>query len=320
MFCNGIVRLNQKGYVFLFLVFLIMVYYHFTNGFKRDDNSRINLSSLLQTAILAAEVGGQFVVQVRNNPEVHYKGKTKEGLDDSVTNADFLSHCAMVKILTGKFPTVKFISEEKNIPCDIKQKIPNHDIPINLSNKFANSNDVTIWIDPLDATHEYTEKLFKYVTTMVCIAVKGEPIIGIIHNPFENTTSWAMVGGGTSDDLKNPKPVMEDGKVKFIISRSHRGTVEQALEKNFKNYEVVIAAGAGYKVLKVAKGEVDAYIHITAIKKWDICAGNAILRALGGQMTTKDGQLLTYLDDTDVVNKDGLIATLKYHDFFTNKL
>ena len=43
------------------------------------------------------------------------------------------------------------------------------------------------------------------------------------------------------------------------------------------------AAGAGYKLLCVAKGWVDVYATTKgSTYKWDSCAGHAILSALGG--------------------------------------
>lgn len=89
--------------------------------------------------------------------------------------------------------------------------------------------------------------------------------------------------------------------MKIIVSRSHQGEIEKTLKANFKEkIQLVVAAGAGkfcndrlsvfsitylfigYKVLEVAYGNVDSYMHATEIKKWDICAGNAIINAKKG--------------------------------------
>ena len=43
---------------------------------------------------------------------------------------------------------------------------------------------------------------------------------------------------------------------------------------------VTNAGGAGYKAWEVVKGHQDAYVHVTLIKKWDICAPQAILASL----------------------------------------
>lgn len=42
---------------------------------------------------------------------------------------------------------------------------------------------------------------------MVCVAVKGQPIIGVIHKPFNKITSWAWHGKGMSEDLKQERKV-----------------------------------------------------------------------------------------------------------------
>lgn len=93
----------------------------------------------------------------------------------------------MVGQLSASFPGLNIISEETNNKMkDVKQ------VKYNLVNKaklidqlkniqvnrLVALSELTIWIDPLDATQEYTENLIKYVTTMVCVAYKGKPIIG----------------------------------------------------------------------------------------------------------------------------------------------
>lgn len=77
---------------------------------------------------------------------------------------------------------------------------------------------------------------------------------------------------------------------------------------------------SGYKSIEVALQNANAYIHMTDIKKWDLCAGNAIINSVGGQMTTLTNQPLDYSTNTNVVNSNGVLATLKDHEWFLSKL
>ena len=59
---------------------------------------------------------------------------------------------------------------------------------------------------------------------------------------------------------------------------------------------------------------------MSAIKKWDICAGAAILRALGGRMTSLfDSEEISFSADDSEVLKSGLLATMHNHNWYLNK-
>lgn len=303
--------MNKKGFFVIFSLFLIVFYYLFSNKSVNKEDGKVNLRQLLAVAIKAAECGGKEVVGNKDNLLIESKGKTKEGANDSVTNADLRSHCVMLSSFKHNFPNLKIISEESKAVCDDNHDYELETLDSNLTDDWVNAKEVTVWIDPLDATQEYTEKLYNYVTTMVCVAVNGEPVIGVIHKPFVPKTFWVWKGKSHSFDNA---AVKENGdKIKVIVSRSHSGKVNEVVKEKFPagKFEIIPAGGAGYKVLELVNGNADVYIHVTAIKKWDICAGNAILNALGGSMVTKDKKLITYGDPAQVLNDNGLIASLK---------
>jgi 3'-phosphoadenosine 5'-phosphosulfate (PAPS) 3'-phosphatase len=56
----------------------------------------------------------------------------------------------------------------------------------------------------------------------------------------------------------------------------------------------------------------DYYLHITPIKKWDVCAPDAVLRANHGMMTNLKNQTISYdHENTNMLITDGLLATYK---------
>ncbi|XP_026169036.1 inositol monophosphatase 3 [Mastacembelus armatus] len=320
------IRLSPLG-VAVFCLLAVGVIYHLYAGVISSrlaafrQKRKVDLRDLLAVSVEAAALGGKEVKKVRdeNGLKEKSKGKTKEGATELLTMGDLQSHRKMFNLIRNTFPEVTVNSEEhddmvdkdaawnREIPADILYKIPGgRDVP---------AESVTVWIDPLDATQEYTENLVKYVTTMVCVAVDGKPVIGVIHQPFTGFTAWAFVGVGSN---MHPRRSYSVSPPKVIVSRSHSGKVKSYIHDAFGNNTTIIeAGGAGYKVLSLLEmpasetspiDQADVYIHITAIKKWDICAGAALLNHLGGHMTTLKGEALDYSGMP--VNKEGLVVSV----------
>lgn len=76
----------------------------------------------------------------------------------------------------------------------------------------------------------------------------------------------------------------------------------------------------GYKVMQVVSGNASVYIHVTAIKKWDICAGDAVLSEWGGTMTSLTGEEVDYNAAAPVVNTNGLLVTRDRHKEYAEQL
>ncbi|XP_031143360.1 inositol monophosphatase 3 [Sander lucioperca] len=320
------IRLSPLG-VAVFCLLGVGVIYHLYAGVISSrlaafrTRGKVDLRELLAVSLEAAVLGGTEVKKVReeNGLKEKSKGKTKEGANELLTMGDLQSHRKMFNLISNAFPEVTVNSEEhdntvdkaaawsRDIPTDIRDKIE--------GGKYVPADSITVWIDPLDATQEYTENLVKYVTTMVCVAVDGKPVIGVIHQPFTGFTAWAFVGQGSN---MRPRPSYTVSPPKAIVSRSHSGTVKSYVQEAFGNSTTIIeAGGAGYKVLSLLEmpssetgsmDQADVYIHVTFIKKWDICAGAALLKALGGHMTTLKGEDIDYSGTP--VNKGGLVASV----------
>lgn len=204
------------------------------------------------------------------------KGKNQFGQDDLLTDGDLRSHRAMLKTLLETFPHLNVLSEEH----ESNKQSPAVDVPledVNLPESISHyvdetvrMRDILVWVDPLDATQEFSEGLTPFVTTMVCIAVKGRARIGVIHQPFLNRTVWAWVGQGSSkslrgavpsEDTESPPKIVDqtDGTVvRIVVSRSHAGKVESFAKENLNgDMRITAAGGAGYKALQVRIGLCD---------------------------------------------------------------
>lgn len=161
---GGSIRINKCA-VFVLIALVVLLIYIFAPSFNKSleklprTNDEVNLRKLVIGLILAASAGGKEVIKISSEPDfgTKSKGKTKEGLLDFVTQADILSHCSIAHGLWRIFPKLNLISEE-----DVQKKnCPQIENPFNLDPSVVPSNlpdmnvaveDITVWIDPLDAT------------------------------------------------------------------------------------------------------------------------------------------------------------------------
>lgn len=164
------------------------------------DGGTVDLREMLAVSVLAAVRGGDEVRRVRESNVLHEKskGKTREGAEDKMTSGDVLSNRKMFYLLKTAFPNVQINTEEHVDATDQEVILWDRKIPEDILKEIATPKEVpaesvTVWIDPLDATQEYTEDLRKYVTTMVCVAVNGKPVLGVIHKPFSEYTGKKYV-------------------------------------------------------------------------------------------------------------------------------
>lgn len=181
------------------------------------------------------------------------------------------------------------------------------------------------------------------MTVLVGIAVQGKPVAGVIHQPFYGTnlghpahqqgrTVWGMKGLGVRGISPLPSPT--NGGLRLAVSRSHySGTVERVTELMGAS-EKVIAGGCGNKMLMVLENVVDAYVYPSiGTKRWDTCAGDALIQAAGGMVTDVHGQPLIYEPVTPVpstvdqsrfitrcMNAQGVIAAMRGLDDVRAKL
>ncbi|CAB3408619.1 unnamed protein product [Caenorhabditis bovis] len=325
---NMQIRLHAKN-TFTFILVVGFLYLGYLIFFASGDGLPeidVDLKDVISYAVLAVEMGGIAVHKVHQEKSLNAaaKGLTDEGKEELLTRADLISNHLILDILQ-RFPRLSVVSEEKESTMSEREIEPYRsdnyavwqsvkEILNKIPSRRLELDEVRVFVDPLDATQEFTEDLTQYVTVMACIVVKDEPIFGAIYRPFFNETIFGLKDWGviTSSGVKIEPVPIENTSKKVVVSRSHAGKVASVVKQVLgEQTEIEPAGGSGYKALRLVNGTAEIYLHTTAIKKWDTCAGDAILRTMGGAMLDLEGNPLKYSENEPIVNKKGLLATVR---------
>ncbi len=226
---------------------------------------------MLQTAIEAAQLAGQLISD-------RYSGGrtvTLKGYRNLVTDTDITSERAIIDLIQGRFPDHAILSEE--------------------AGTRGISSDYTWIVDPLDGTTNYVHHHPVFAVS-IGLVMRGEPLVGVIHDPLRDQTFVAERGCGTR---LNDVPIHVSGLAKLgdtMLGLDWGHT--NAARKRILSYLQQIAPQCGtLRVLGsatlamayVAAGWLDGYFNL-GLKPWDAAAGILIITEAGGRCSTLDGQ------------------------------
>jgi 3'(2'), 5'-bisphosphate nucleotidase len=256
----------------------------------------MTLQDQQELAKQAARLGGQVLMDFRAQ-DLPLQDRRK--LDGSmVTAADAAASLTIREALLTSDPRGFILDEEELVGHEIHRP-----------------RDLWI-VDPLDGTRFFVEGTYDFCT-LVGYVSDGMPMAGAMHFPQSNTTYWGGGDCGAWMQVGEQTPIQLHGRRLGSLSTVRMGgpwtprarhiyeRVGQRL--GVKENRIVEPAGEMYAAL--VRGDIDLVVSQPGKPSvWDVAAGHAILRAIGGIVVDLSGRPIDYQNHTSL--KNGSIATI----------
>jgi 3'(2'), 5'-bisphosphate nucleotidase len=217
-----------------------------------------------------------------------------------VTAADEASEAVILEELARVLPGVPVVSEEAGATAEL-------------------AGDAYLLVDPLDGTRELVAGRDEFCVNIALVSA-GKARLGLIGSPAFGLIWRTGVQGAERLTLApgaEPRSATERSTIRTrpwprtgpiaAISRSHLDARTQAFLARLPPAER-IASGSALKLCGVAEGKADVYPRLSPVCQWDLAAGDAIVTAAGGFVTTPAGSPLTYDMTRERFLVDGFIA------------
>lgn len=229
----------------------------------------------MKTAALAA---GEFV---KNSSDLAHTNKTNA--KDFVTTADITSQKIIEAQLAKECPNIQILSEEHSEEARKKLYEP----------------DFTGFVlDPIDGTYNFKRGMKESAISIGYIK-NGEPLAGVVFDPFRDELYWAEKGGGA---FCNGEPIhvssqqgIEGASIAFSNVYDD-AAMKRSMQRHMAIYEHTghmpwtSCPGSGVLIMCwVARGRFDAFHH-SGTKPWDNAAAFLIVREAGGETLTLTGE------------------------------
>ncbi len=155
-----------------------------------------------------------------------------------------------------------------------------------------------LWVvDPLDGTREFVKRNGEF-TINIALVAQHAPILGLIYAPALDVLYWGGAGQGAFRRRgAEPETAIRvtacEDPVRVVGSRSHDSPQTAAYLAGLGSY-TQSGVGSSLKFCLVAEGAADLYARFGPTSEWDTAAGQAVLEAAGGHVTTLAGKPLRY--------------------------
>jgi 3'(2'), 5'-bisphosphate nucleotidase len=217
-----------------------------------------------------------------------------------VTAADEAAEAVILEGLARVLPGVPVVSEEAGATAEL-------------------AGDAYFLVDPLDGTRELVAGRDEFCVNIALVlagrarlGLIGSPALGLIWRTGAQGAERLTLAAGaepksaTERSAIRTRPWPQTGAI-AAISRSHLDPRTQAFLERLPPTERV-ASGSALKLCRVAEGTADVYPRLAEVCQWDLAAGDAIVTAAGGLVTTPEGAPLTYDMTSEGFLVDGFIA------------
>lgn len=194
----------------------------------------------------------------------------KTSADDPVTAADREASDLILAGLRASFPGDGLLSEEA-------------------TDTSARLGQERVWIvDPIDGTKEFTSGSPDYAVS-IGLAVDGAPLLGVVYAPATNELFAGVVGEGVT---KNGEPSGFSDRTEYVVSVSDTEFKRELHQHDLPG--MVPSGSIALKLARIAAGEADVTFTMSPRSEWDIAAGHALVRAVGGDLRRRDGRAIRY--------------------------
>ncbi|MFO7566515.1 MAG: 3'(2'),5'-bisphosphate nucleotidase CysQ [Enhygromyxa sp.] len=260
---------------------------------EHELETALDLVTRCGAIALSIQSGGASTLQTTDKPD-------NQG---PVTQADIAVETAIVETLRASFPDDAILAEER-------------------ARDPSWQRARRVWlIDPVDGTKDFAGGDPSWAIH-VALTIDARPVLGVVHEPGHQRTSWAVDYQGTRHAwcrLAGARAAValhglgreETRQWPMVTSKSHRsGRLDQIAKLLGIGPDEQLRTGStGVKIAMIARGEARIYAHPTAgTKLWDSCAPQVVLHASGGRLTDMCGEPLSYAGP-ELGNDRGLLAT-----------